>query len=42
MSFPSHIPITSRSFLDPSLMITNLDWLYLLSIKETNGLSEKS
>ncbi|CAD8163525.1 unnamed protein product [Paramecium octaurelia] len=42
MSFPQHIPSTSLSFLDPSLLIENLDWLYLLSMKETDGLSEKS
>ncbi|CAD8078334.1 unnamed protein product [Paramecium sonneborni] len=42
MSFPQHIPSTSLSFLDASLLIGNLDWLYLLSMKETDGLSEKS
>ena len=41
MSFPEHISSTSLTFLDPNLLSTNLDWLYLLSMKETDGLSEK-
>lgn len=42
MSFPDHIPQQSLSFLDPLILINNLDALYLLSLKETDGLSEKS
>ena len=41
MSFPDHLSSTSISFYDTNL-IQNLDWLYLLSLKETDGLSEKS
>lgn len=42
MSFPDHIALNSLSFHDSETMALNLDWLYLLSMKETDGLSDKS
>ncbi len=42
MSLPYHLNVNDKNFFDSRNIATNPDFIYLNSIKETNGINENS